>query len=77
MIRRTGEQQVYEADERAQAKTLYKTARATCQFRQVYTQGIGLDGPDSKSIPSSSPRAFLWEKSYSAHLNRAIGLLRP
>ena len=51
-VRKTGEQQVYEADDRAQAKTLRKTAGATCQTQQVCTQGIRLDGSGSETIPS-------------------------
>ena len=50
-VRKAGAQQVYEANERAQAKTLCKTTCATCQTQQVCTQGIGLDGFDSETIP--------------------------
>ena len=44
-VRKTGEQQIYEADDRAQAKTRCKTACATCQTQQVCTQVIGMNGP--------------------------------
>ena len=51
MVRKTGEQQVYEADDRAQAKTLRETACATCQTQQVCTQVIGMDGLISRTAP--------------------------
>ena len=51
-VRKTDEQGVYEADERAQPKTVDGRAGATCQCHQVYTQGIGMDGSGSETIPS-------------------------
>ena len=51
-VRKTGEQQLYEADDRAQAKTRCETACATCQSQQVCTQVTGMDGPMSRAIPS-------------------------
>lgn len=51
-VRKTGEQQVYQAVECAQAKTLGETACATCRSPQVYTQVIGMDDPISRAIPT-------------------------
>jgi hypothetical protein len=51
-VRKTGEQEVYQAVERAQGKTQCKTACATRQAQQVYTQGIGLGDSGSETIPS-------------------------
>ena len=51
-VRKTDEQGVYETVERGQEKTLCETAGATCQCHQVYTQGIGMDDPISRAIPT-------------------------
>ena len=51
-IRRAGEQWVYQAGNRAQAKTLAETVCLTCQYDKGCTQVIGLDGSGSESIPS-------------------------
>ena len=57
-VRKTGEQEVYEDDERGQGKTLGKTAGDTCQTQQVCTQVTGMDSfiPRNHFLPS--PRAF-------------------
>ena len=51
-VPKTGEQQLYEADDRAQAKTRCETACLTCQYDKGCTQGIGLDCSGSETIPS-------------------------
>ena len=60
-VRKTGEQEVYEAVERGQGKTLGETACATCQSQQVCTQVIGMDGSVSKTTPSQVRVLSLWE----------------
>ena len=49
-VRKTCEQQCYEAKDRAQAKTRCKTACATCQTQQVCTQVIGMGDPISRRL---------------------------
>ena len=52
MVRKTGEQRVYETDDRAQGKILCGTACATCQHQQVCTQVTGINGSISRATPS-------------------------
>ena len=51
-VRRTGEQEIYQAVEHAQAKTLAGTACLTCQYDKGCTQGIRVDAFGSETIPS-------------------------
>jgi hypothetical protein len=59
-VRKSGEQEVYQAVEGAQGKTLGKTGSATRQTQQVYTQVIGTEGfiPNDQFLPNR--RAFAW-----------------
>ena len=50
-VRKTGEQQVYEADERGKRKTLGETTCATCQSQQVCTQVPEMKGSISRIAP--------------------------
>lgn len=51
-VRKTDEQGVDEEVERGQGKTLGETAGATCQCHHVFSQGIGMNGSRSETIPS-------------------------
>ena len=66
-VRKTEKQGVHGAIQRGEGKTRSETAEATCQCRQVYTQGIGLDGFDSETIPSQL-ECFLKEKEVSCDI---------
>ena len=66
MVRKTGEQGVYETVERGQGKTLGEIACATCQSQQVCTQVTRMNGPISRAASSHvevlyrGERGILW-----------------